>query len=162
MITRCIVATLVVLFLISTAVVRAGEHPGQPMDGTKLPETRTGNPVTQVREVTTVDISTGIKRHVASDKKKFVDRKFHTKYNGKDVAMDLVKVHDDRVSTMGGGKYFACVDMKGADGTAYDIDFFLIGNPGDLRVTEAAVHKINGKPLYNWKEQGGVLVKVKS
>ena len=32
---------------------------------------------------------------------------------------------------------------------------------GKLTVTETSVHKINGKPLYNWKQEGGVWKKVK-
>ena len=47
-------------------------------------------------------------------------------YQRKDLALDLVKVHDDRFSSPGGDKYFACVDMKGADGNIYDIDFFMV------------------------------------
>ena len=30
-----------------------------------------------------------------------------------------------------------------------------------LNITETSVHKINGKPLYNWKQDGGVWKKVK-
>jgi hypothetical protein len=74
--------------------------------------------------------------------------------------MDLVKVHDDRLSNLGGGKYFACVDMKATDGKIYDIDFFLTGQPGNMTVVDTSVHKINGKPLYNWKEENGVWKKV--
>ena len=47
-------------------------------------------------------------------------------YQRKNLALDLVKVHDDRFSSLGGDKYFACVDMKGADGKIYDIDFFMV------------------------------------
>jgi hypothetical protein len=71
------------------------------------------------------------------------------------------KIHDDRLSSLGGGKYFACVDMKGKDGTIYDIDFFMAGQPSSMNVTETSVHKINGKPLYNWKEEGGIWKKVR-
>ncbi|PYJ53994.1 MAG: hypothetical protein DME82_12765 [Verrucomicrobia bacterium] len=46
--------------------------------------------------------------------------------------------------------------MKGSDGKIYDIDFFMVPQPGKLTVTQTSVHKINGKPLYNWKQQGGV------
>ena len=158
MITRFVVAALVVPFLMSAAVVRAGEHPEHPQP----PESKTGSAEPQVRAVSKADISTGIKKHIATESKKLLDRKFHTNYQGKDLALDLVKVHDDRVSNLGGAKYFACVDMKAADGTVYDIDFFLTGNPGNMSVTETAVHKINGKPLYNWKEDGGVWKKVKA
>jgi hypothetical protein len=110
--------------------------------------------------VTNADISVGIKRHIATERKSSADRKFHVNYQGKNLALDLVKVHDDRLSPLGPGKYFACVDMKAADGTIYDIDFFMTGQPGRMTTTETSVHKINGKPLYNWKEQGGVWKKV--
>ena len=71
-------------------------------------------------------------------------------------------MHDDRLSSLGGGKYFACVDGEGGppDGTIYDIDFFLSGTPDNMKVTETSVHKINGKALYSWKEEGGVWKKV--
>ena len=82
-------------------------------------------------------------------------------YQRKDLALDLVKLHDDRFSNLGGNKYFACVDMKGTDGKIYDIDFFMAGKARKLTVTETSVHKINGKPLYNWKQEGGVWKKVK-
>jgi len=75
--------------------------------------------------------------------------------------LDLVKVHDDRFSSLGGNKYFACVDMKGTDGKMYDIDFFMAVQESKLNITETSVHKINGKPLYNWKQEGGVWKKVK-
>ena len=51
--------------------------------------------------------------------------------------------------------------MKGSDGKIYDIDFFMVPQPRKLTVTQTSVHKINGKPLYNWKQQGGVWKKVK-
>ena len=140
----------------------AGEHPQIRVQ--QLPQTTTSAPQsgsTPTMEVNKADISAGIKRHIASDRKKSSDKKFHVNYRGKDLALDLVKVHDDRLSSLGGGKYFACVDMKGADGTIYDIDFFMAGQPGSMRVTETSVHKINGKPLYNWKEEGGVWKKVR-
>jgi hypothetical protein len=36
----------------------------------------------------------------------------------------------------------------------------MAGKPGAMNVTETSVHKVNGKPLYNWKEEGGVWKKV--
>jgi hypothetical protein len=50
--------------------------------------------------------------------------------------------------------------MKGTDGKTYDIDFFLTGQPAKMRVTETSVHKIDGKPLYDWKEESGKWQKV--
>jgi len=100
-----------------------------------------------------------IKKHITAETNKS-GGKFHVKYEGQDLALDLIKVHDDRLQDLGGEKYFACVDMKGTDGKTYDIDFFLIGQPGKMKVTDTAVHKIDGKPLYNWKEENGKWNKV--
>jgi len=114
-----------------------------------------------VNTVSNADLSAGIKGHIATERKNSADKKFHINYRGKNLALDLVKVHNDRLSSLGGDKYFACVDMKAADGTIYDIDFLMAGQPGSMTVTETSVHKINGKALYNWKEQGGVWKKVR-
>ena len=112
-------------------------------------------------EATMSDVSDGLKRFISGYAAKSPDNKFHIPFQRKDLALDLIRVHDDRFSSLGSGKYFACVDMKGADGKVYDIDFFMRVQPGKLTVTETSVHKINGKPLYNWKEEKGVWKKVK-
>src|SRR6266516_267495 len=165
MTTRLIIALSIALFFTSTRpLLDAGEHPEHPqqpqLQQLPQPTSRAQQNSMQTREVSKADISAGIKKHIANDTKKSSDRKFHVTYGGKNLALDLVKVHDDRLSNLGGGKYFACVDMKVSDGTVYDIDFFMAGKQGDMRVTETSVHKVNGKPLYNWKEEGGVWKKV--
>ena len=159
MITRIILATAVAVFFTPASLVLAQEHPEHPKkEGTKTGEhPKKGG---EKKDVTTAEISAGIKKHIQSGAKESSDKKFHVNYESKDLALDLIKVHDDRLSSLGEGKYFACVDMKAADGTTYDIDFFMSGKPGDMNVTETSVHKINGKPLYNWKEEGGVWKKV--
>jgi hypothetical protein len=159
--TQLIIAICVTLFLAPAMPLFAAEHPQVRVQ--QLPQTTTTVPQsgTPTMEVSKADISAGIKRHIASDRKKSSDKKFHVNYRGKDLALDLITVHDDRLSSLGGGKYFACVDMKATDRTIYDIDFFMAGQPGSMRVTETSVHKINGKPLYNWKEEGGVWKKVR-
>jgi len=156
MITRLIIAAALALFF--SPVAFGQEHPEHPKkkEGTKNAE----HPSKGGKEVTTAEISTGIKKHISAETKKASDKKFHVTYEGKDLALDLVKVHDDRLSSLGDGKYFACVDMKATDGTTYDIDFFMSGKAGDMKVTETSVHKVNGKPLYNWKEENGVWKKV--
>jgi hypothetical protein len=159
--TQFINAVSVALFLAPAMPLFAAEHPQirvQPLPQTTTSAPQSGTPT---MEVSKADISVGIKRHIASDRKKSSDKKFHVNYRGKDLALDLVKVHDDRLSSLGSGKYFACVDMKATDGTIYDIDFFMAGQPGSMKVTETSVHKINGKPLYNWKEESGVWKKVR-
>ena len=113
-------------------------------------------------EATMSDVSDGLKKFISGYVAKSADKKFHMPYNRKDLALDLIKVHDNRFSSLGGNKYFACVDMKGSDGKIYDIDFLMAVQPGKLSITETSVHKINGKPLYNWKEENGVWKRVRA
>ena len=162
MILRLIIATAIALFFTPAAMVLSQEHPEHPKKTTEQPKKGGEHPKTGGAEkgVSTADISAGIKKNIDGQSKKSADQKFHVKYEGQDLALDLVKVHDDRLSDLGSGKYFACVDMKATDGKTYDIDFFLTGQPGKMKVTETSVHKIDGKPLYNWKEENGKWQKV--
>jgi hypothetical protein len=151
MISRLIIMVIVALFITPAAAILAHEHPEHPEHSKK------GG---AEKHVSPADISAGIKKNIEAETKKSADSKFHVNYEGQDLALDLIKVHDDRLSDLGGGKYFACVDMKGTDGKTYDIDFFLTGQPGKMKVTDTSVHKIDGKPLYNWKEEDGKWQKV--
>ena len=163
MTTRLTTGVLIALLLAPALPVLAQEHPRAPQQSQsqQLPQTRTGAPQAATIEASMTDVSDGLKRFIGSYSKKSADKKFHMPYQRKDLALNLVKVHDDRFSSLGGDKYFACVDMKGADGKIYDIDFFMVVQTGKLTVTETSVHKINGKPLYNWKQEGRVWKKVK-
>ena len=148
MIGKIVIAVAIALFFSPAPALFSQEHPEHPKAGGSG------------KKVSTADISAGIKNHITTETNKS-DGKFHVKYQNQDLALDLVRVHDDRLQDLGGGKYFACVDMKATDGKIYDIDFFLTGQPGEMKVTDTAVHKIDGKPLYNWKEEKGVWKKVK-
>jgi hypothetical protein len=147
MITKIIIAAAIALFFMPASALFSQEHPEHPKAGGAK------------KQVSTADISAGIKKHITSETSKS-GGKFPVKYEGQDLSLDLIKVHDDRLQDLGDGKYFACVDMKGTDGKTYDIDFFLTGQPGKMKVTDTAVHKIDGKPLYNWKEENGKWNKV--
>jgi hypothetical protein len=159
--TRLLLVFVAALFTFATSLL-AQEHPRAPQQSQsqQLPQTKTGAPQAAIMEASMTDVSDELKRFIGSYSIKSADKKFHMPYQRKDLALDLIKVHDDRFSSLGGDKYFACVDMKGSDGRIYDIDFFLVLRPGKLTVTETSVHKINGKPLYNWKEEKGIWKKV--
>ncbi len=57
-------------------------------------------------------------------------------------------VHDGVKSTEG-GRQVVCVDFKSADGTVYDVDFYVdrTGASGDLVVEDAVIHKVGGKSV---------------
>ena len=158
-------ATSVFVALLLAPVVRlfAQEHPRAPQQSQsqQLPQTSKGAPQAATMQASMSDVSDGLKKFISGYAAKSPDNKFHIPYQRKDLALDFVRLHDDRLSNLGGDKYFACVDMKGADAKVYDIDFFMVVKPGKLTVTETSVHKINGKALYNWRQEGGVWKKVK-
>src|SRR4030095_12069629 len=120
MISRLIITVAIALFFTPAALVSAAAHPEHPKKTTEHP--KKGG---EHKQVSTSDISAGIKKNIEAESKKSSDGKFHVKYEGQDLALDLIRVHDDRLQDLGGGKYFACVDMKATDGKTYDIDFFL-------------------------------------
>jgi hypothetical protein len=163
MTTRLATGVLIVLLLAAALPLLAQEHPRAPQQSQsqQLPQTTKGAPQAAMMQASMSEVSDGLKRFISSYAAKSADKKFHVPYQRKDLALDLVKLHDDRFSSLGGDKYFACVDMKGTDGKIYDIDFFMVVQTGKLTVTETSVHKINGKPLYNWKQEGDVWKKVK-
>ena len=155
MISKLIIAAAIAFFFAPASLVFSQEHPEHPKKTAEHPKKGA-----EAKQVSTADISTGIRKNIDTKSKESPDSKFHVTHEGRDLALDLIRVHDDRLQDLGGGKYFACVDMKGTDGKTYDIDFFLTGQPGKMTVTETSVHKIDGKPLYNWKEENGKWQKV--
>jgi hypothetical protein len=102
-------------------------------------------------KVSIAEIEKGIKDHIDAVTKEN-DGFFPIKNDSFDLNMRLVRVHTEYLSNLGPGKYFACVDLADQGGDVYDVDFFLEGKPGDMRVTRTSVHKLNGKPFYAWKQ----------
>ena len=122
---------------LSSPVFATGEHPGPPQSAA------------QDLVVSEAEVFAGVKKYIYAHAQKSVDKKFHVQFGGKDVALDLITIHGDRLSDLGENKHVVCVDMQAANGAIYDIDFFITVRSGTLSVREASVHKINGKPLYN-------------
>ena len=82
---------------------------------------------------------TGVKGYLDEQLANSKDKKFHVSLNGKDLALTPVNFHQEQ--KLGGGKGATAVDMKGADGKTYEIDFITSGG----QVTGAKVGKVNGK-----------------
>lgn len=116
---------------------------GEPQSGS---DAGTGAP-----PIVTGDIQVGIETHIARE----VERNggyFMVPFEGDTLKLKLVRVHVEYLASLGPRRHFACVDMASSDGEFYDIDFWLEGVAGDMRVTETTVHKLNGKPFYIWKQ----------
>jgi len=102
--------------------------------------------------ITIDEIADQIKAHVAEMSRRNGGR-FLIEHEGESLSLTLIRVHMEYLANLGGGVQFACVDLVEADGTVYDVDFFLAGNdPENLEVTQTHVHKLDGQPLYAWEQ----------
>ena len=90
---------------------------------------------TTTKTVMPVGVKGYLDNVIASSK----DKKFHVSLNGKDLALSPVKFHEEK--KIGGAKSMTAVEMKGADGKIYEIDFTTTNG----QVTGASVGKVNGK-----------------
>ncbi len=93
----------------------------------------------------TADIQAGIETHI-NGQVRLGGGYFNLPFRDKQLRLKLVRVHTEYLSKLGPGRYFACVDLADITGDVYDVDFFLAGEPGTMKVTETTVHKINGQP----------------
>ncbi len=125
-----------------------GEEATAEAEHTEHPE----HPAENQKPVTKADIAKGIKAHIKSAAKEGGGR-YKLGHKGTELSLKLKKVHKDKLAQLDNGQFFACTDLKGNDGNTYDVDFFLGGSAGEMDVTEAAVHKINGSPLYTWHQK---------
>ena len=107
---------------------------------------------TPLSHVVPGDIQEGIETHIEKQSRLGAGY-FRLSFEGKELRLKLVRIHTEYLATLEPGVHFACVDLACADGTVYDVDFFLSGEPGGTIVTETTVHKVNGKPLYVWKQR---------
>jgi len=70
-------------------------------------------------------------------------------------SMKLDHVHRERLARIDENTYFACTDFKSDDNHTVDVDFFMKDDGGKLVMSDATIHKVDGKPRYNWKEKDG-------
>lgn len=133
--------SLSVFFVVTFSLLALSCHPKTESQKEELP----------AKKVSIAEIEAGIKD--------FIEAK--TAENGgffpviddnHDLKMKLVRVHTEYLSNLGPLRHFACVDLVDESGEVFDVDFFMEGDPGAMKVTETTVHKLNGKPFYSWKQ----------
>jgi len=100
----------------------------------------------------TTEIQAGIERHIEEQTKKG-EGYFLLPFKGSTLKLKLVKVHTEYLANLGSGSYFACIDLANVSGDVYDVDFFMAGEAGSMKVTKTIVHKINGQPYYAWEQK---------
>lgn len=152
-----IASRLVLVSLAGVTVASASfaqEHP-------KGEESKQEHPKTEAAKGTLSldDLAAAIQSYVESDSK--LKGGYFLVYDGaakKPLALELVKVHRDRLSKVGDQAYFACADFQTLDGAKpYDLDIFMKGpDKGHLVATQVLIHKEGGKERYTWYEEGGI------
>lgn len=69
---------------------------------------------------------------------------------GDHVDLSFDHVHEG-VKRTGGGRYFACVDFQGPDGTLYDVDYYV--DSADYSVEDVVMHKKAGQSVLSEDER---------
>ena len=136
--TRILLAAVVASFITPIAFGQMYGSYSQPQAPPPQPSTG-GQEKTKTTTKTKTTMPVGVKGYLDSQIASSKDKKFHVTLNGKDVALTPLKFHEGK--KIGGAKSSTAVDMKGADGKTYEIDFVSSGG----QVTGASVGKVNGK-----------------
>jgi len=137
--TRILIAAVVASFITRIAFGQMSGSYSQPQAQPPQPSTGGQQMTTKTTTKTKTTMPVGVKGYFDSQIASSKDKKFHVTLNGKDVALTPLKFHEEK--KLGGGKSSTAVDMKGADGKIYEIDFVSSGD----QVTGASVGKVNGK-----------------
>lgn len=134
----------------AAAFVYAQEHPEHP---TEKHASKKGYTVDELAKAITTEIETAQQKNkgVYSMKDDKADKTW---------SMKLDHVHRERLARIDETTYFACTDFKSDDGHTVDVDFFMKDDGGKLAMSDATIHKVDGKPRYNWKEKDGYWVRV--
>lgn len=147
------------IMMFSTQSVTAQEHPEHPeaKDTTEHPEHHEHPEHPQ--KAFEVDIETmakAITDYIETDSK--LKGGYFLVYDPaskRSLQLTLTKVHKERLAQVGENLFFACSDFDEKGGQVFDLDFFMKAEDGKLNVTEIMVHKEEGKPRYQWYEEGG-------
>ncbi len=149
---KSLVVLAAVLCLAATVGLRAQEHPMEHPKKT----------TSAAKPISTATLEKAIKEQIA-EKAKANGGKLGVKDDvlNKTWQLDLVKVHTDKLTQLDDNTYFACVDFKAADGTPVDVDFYMKNDNGKLSLSDTTVHKVNGKPRFNYEKKGNYWERVK-
>jgi hypothetical protein len=74
--------------------------------------------------------------------------------------ISLDRVHRERLARLDPKIDFACTDFRSSDGHVVDVDFFMKDDGKKLVMRDATIHRVDGKPRYNWQEKDCYRVRV--
>jgi hypothetical protein len=138
--TRILIAAVATSLVSSFAFAQMGGYgggysqPQQPAQSSTGGQEKSTTTTTKTKTVMPQGVKGYLDQQLATSK----DKKFHVSLNGKDLALTPTKIPEQGKAT---GKATVPVEMKGADGKTYEIDF----TTSNGQVTGARIGKVNGK-----------------
>jgi hypothetical protein len=145
---------LVAVVFMATAGLRAQqEHPKKEHPTKEHPATK---------PISTAELEKAIREQI-DEQAKAAGGKFRVQDDvlHKTWALELVRVHSDKLTQLDEKTYFACVDFRAGDGTMVDVDFYAKNENGKLKFSDTTVHKVNGKSRFNYQQRGNFWERVK-
>jgi hypothetical protein len=133
----------------SLGVLIAQEHPEHPK-AKEQPKQSHAYSMDELEKAITAEIQNAQK----------ADGFYHLKDGDKTWNMTLDHVHKEKLARIDPKTYFACTDFKSDDNHTVDVDFFMKDDGEKLVLSDATLHKVDGKARYNWKEKDGYWVRV--
>ena len=134
--------------------MKEGEHPEEEKKEGEHPEAKAA----PKKPVTIAELAEAIEGYV-NDEIELKGGCFLV-YDGENeepLALQLKKIHKDKLAKIEDRVYFACADFETPEGKVYDLDIFMEGaSKGELKVTEITVHKESGERRYTWHEEDGI------
>ena len=142
---------IALVLAVSLPVVMAQEHPEHPTGKTAATKAMSIDDLEK-------EIKSAIEEKTKAGKGSY---RLDDKVAKKTWDLKLDHVHRERLSRLNEHTYFACTDFKSSDGHVVDVDFFMKEKNGKLTMSDATVHKVDGKARYAWEEtKGGYWKKV--
>jgi hypothetical protein len=129
--------------------ILAQEHPEHPSNK-QAPKEQKSYSMDELEKAITAEILNAQK----------ADGYYHMKDGDKTWNLKLDHVHKERLSRVDPKTYFACTDFKSDDNHTVDVDFFMKDDGKNLVLSDATLHKVDGKARYNWQEKDGYWVRV--
>ncbi len=159
---KVLLALVAVFCFAGAAALRAQEHPQEHPKKQEHPQEHPKKSTSATKPISVATLEQSIKDRV-SEKARANDGKLAVNDDvlNKTWQLELVKVHTDKLTQLDDKTYFACVDFKATDGTPVDVDFYMKNDNGKLSLSDTTVHKINGKPRFNYEKKGNYWERVR-
>lgn len=76
----------------------------------------------------------------------------------RDWRLKLNRIHEDRIVSLGRGRFFACADFRSEAGAqTVDLDFYAVESSGGWSVERVLIHKVSGVPRFIYNEDNEIV-----